>query len=76
MNKNEIIAIFDNLEEINKEKSDDLNIANYSSDEINYIFVNNVTLAFNKVQIDDNLRFYIDDQATSAIAIDNILDIV
>ncbi|MBF4468318.1 MAG: hypothetical protein ISP01_02825 [Methanobrevibacter arboriphilus] len=52
------------------------NDISYQFEKIHFIFINKVTLAFNRLQIDENnLRFYIDDEAVSAIAIFNIEEI-
>ncbi|WP_067260438.1 hypothetical protein [Methanobrevibacter cuticularis] len=77
--KEELIAIFLNIAEQEMENGIIPEIVkedgciSYSFKEMHFIFINNVTLSFNKLIIDeDNVRFYIDDLAVSAIAIDNV----
>ena len=78
-NKEELIRVFDDIRE--EEIANDMkpvikredNLFSYLFGDIHFVFINNVTIAFNKVQFDeDNLRFYIDDKAVGAIAILNI----
>jgi len=79
VNKKDLISIFDeikeeeianNLKPIVKEEDA---LFTYLFENSHYLFLNNVTIAFNKVQFEeDNLRFYIGDEAIGAIAILNI----
>ena len=78
-NKKDLKDIFNKIKEdeiANKSKpiiKEEDNSCSYSFENSQYLFINNVTISFNKVQFDeDNLRFYIDDVAVGAIAILNI----
>ena len=62
--------IANDLKPIVKKEEDSLI---YLFENSQYVFINNVTIAFNKVHFDeDHLRFYIDDESIAAIAIPNI----
>lgn len=71
----DLIAIFNNIKEEELEKgfkvnfSNEDNIFKYDFENIHFVFLNKVTLAFNQVKLDNNLRFYIDNQAIGAIDI-------
>jgi hypothetical protein len=81
--KNDLVNIFNDIknDEINNDLypkfSDESDLFTYKFQESHYLFINNVTIAFNKVHFDNgNLRFYIDDITVGAVAILNIEEII
>ncbi len=82
LNSNELINIFGIIE--SNEVEDGLNpivtrdndLFSYQFEKIHFLFINNVTLAFNKLKFDkNNVRFYMGNEAVSAVSILNIEDI-
>ncbi len=80
--KEDLLDYFDDLknEEINNGLKPDFDqkegLIIYSYKESHYVFINNVTISFNQIQLDeDNIHFYIDDEPVAAIAILNIENI-
>jgi len=78
-NKKDLLKIFNEIKEfeiVNKLKpivNEENDTFCYVYQKSHYVFLNNVTIAFNKVQFDkDNLRFYMGEEAVGAIAILNI----
>jgi hypothetical protein len=81
-NKKDLIAIFSNIQE--EEIANNLKpivqeedgVFKYIFEESHFIFINNLTMAFDKVILSSNdLRFYITEIAVGAIAIPNIKNI-
>ncbi|MEA4956460.1 hypothetical protein SDC9_17821 [bioreactor metagenome] len=82
LNSNELINIFGIIESnevedgLNPTFTRDNNSFYYKFEKIHFLFINNVTIAFNKLQFDkSNIRFYIGNEAVSATSILNIEDI-
>lgn len=82
LSKDELFNIFESIKE--KEIADGLkpelmqekDLFIFLFEESHYVFVNNVTIVFNKIYLgEDNIHFYIDDEAIAAIATLNIDDI-
>lgn len=82
LDKKELLNIFCSINEeeiangLKPELNQEKDIFFFLFEKFHHVFVNNVTIAFNRIQIrDDNIHFYIDDEAVAAIAILNIEDI-
>ena len=83
VDKDDLVHIFDEIKEEEIDNNlkplveEDEGLFSYFFEDSHFVFINNLTIAFNKVQFnEDNLRFYIDDEAIGAIAILNIDKIV
>ncbi|MBZ9571070.1 hypothetical protein KQY27_05900 [Methanobrevibacter sp. TMH8] len=80
--KEKLLNIFEIIMEeevvngLKSELNQEDDIFSFVFEESHFIFVNNVTIAFNKINIDeDNIHFYFDNEAIAGIAILNIENI-